>query len=258
MSARPPGGGARAVLHRDLVSAKRSWIVPLSGFVEPVFYLLSIGFGVGALVGQVPGPGGHPVPYRDFVAPALLAGSAMNGGVFESFNVFFKMKYGKVYDTMLATPVRPIDIAIGEIAYAQLRGGTYAVGFLGVMLGLGLVHSPWAVLAVPVALFVGFAFGAVGTATATAFRSWQDGEWLALAVVPMFLLSATFFPLSAYPGWARPLVMLSPLFHATALLRGLTLGVVTPTALGHLAYLAVMGGVGLALTQRRIARMLLR
>jgi lipooligosaccharide transport system permease protein len=256
---RLPGarGSVGAVVQRDLMAAKRNWIVPLSGFFEPLFYLLSLGIGIGALVGKVPGPGGQLVGYREFVAPALLAASAMNGGVYESTNVFFKMKYGKVYDTMLVTPISPMDIAVGEITYALMRGLTYSLGFLGIMLAMGLVESPWAVLALPATVLIGFGFGAVGTAAATSFRSWQDQEWVQLAVLPMFLFSTTFYPLTTYPGALQAVVRVTPLYQGVALLRELTLGPVGLAAVGHALYFVAMGAIGLVITQRRIRRMLL-
>jgi len=97
----------------------------ISGFFEPLFYLLSIGVGLGKLVGTVAGPGGQPVGFTSFVAPALLATSAMNGAVADStFNVFFRMKYAKLYDAALATPMRSDEIARGEIGWALIRGST--------------------------------------------------------------------------------------------------------------------------------------
>ncbi|MEO6205074.1 MAG: ABC transporter permease [Mycobacteriales bacterium] len=256
---RLPGarGSVGAVLTRDLMAAKRNWLVPLSGFFEPLFYLLSLGIGLGALIGQV-SSGGVLVDYKQFVAPALLASSAMNGGVFESINVFFKMKFAKVYDTMVGTPVEPFHIALGEISYALLRGVTYSVGFLAVMLAMGLIASPWAILALPATVLIGFAFGACGTAAATYFRSWQDMEWMTLAILPMFLFSTTFFPLSTYDGWLQGVVRATPLYHAVTLLRDLTLGTVQWGSLGHVAYLVAMGALGLWLTSRRISNLLLR
>ncbi|MDX6226330.1 MAG: lipooligosaccharide transport system permease protein [Frankiales bacterium] len=256
---RLPGarGSVGAVVTRDLMAARRNWIVPLSGFFEPLFYLLSLGIGLGSLIGKIPGPGGHLVGYREFVAPALLASSAMNGGIFESANVFFKMKFGKIYDTMLATPIEPIHIALGEILYALMRGVTYSVGFLGVMLALGLIESPWALLALPAAVLIGFGFGACGTAAATYFRTWQDMEWMTLAVLPMFLFSTTFYPLSTYDGWLQGVVRVTPLYQGVALLRELILGPVGLSAVGHAAYFVAMGAVGLALTGRRIKHLLL-
>ena len=160
-------GSRRAVLliERNLYVYKHGWIVILSGFFEPLFYLLGIGFGLGALIGTIAGPGGEPMSYQLFVAPALLASSAMNGAIAEStFNFFFKLNYNKTFTSILATPLSPGDVALGELGWALIRGGLYAVGFMGVMLILGLFISPWVVLAIPAALLIGFAFGAVGMA----------------------------------------------------------------------------------------------
>ena len=131
--------------------------------------------------------------YTSFVAPALLATSAMNGAIFDStFNIFFRLKYAKLYDAALATPMRAGDVALGEVGWALIRGGLYACAFMIIMLALGLVHSVWAVLAIPVALLIGFAFAGAGMAATTFIRSWQDFEYVTLATLPMFLFSTTF------------------------------------------------------------------
>ena len=154
------------------------------------------------------------MPYAAFVAPALLASSAMNGAVFDStFNVFFKLKYARLYDSVLATPLGPRDMAVGEISWALLRGTLYSSAFLLVAWLAGTVHSWWALLAVPAATFIGFAFSAVGMFATTFMRSWVDFDYVNLAIQPMFLFSATFFPLSTYPGAVQWLVQLTPLYH---------------------------------------------
>jgi len=238
---------------------RHAWLVLVSGIFEPLFYLLSIGVGIGHLVGGVTGPGGHVVGYTSFVAPALLATAAMNGAIYDStFNVFFRLKYAKFYDAALATPMRPGDLALGEIGWALIRGGLYAVAFMAVMLALGLVHSAWAVLDVPVALLIGFGSAAAGMAATTFMRSWQDFEFITLATLPMFLLSATFYPLSVYPRPIQIVVECTPLYQGVALLRGLTLGVVGPGLLWHAAYLALMGLAGLWIASGRISRLLLQ
>jgi lipooligosaccharide transport system permease protein len=229
------------------------------GLAEPLFYLLSIGVGIGALVGQVTGPGGRPVGFTSFVAPALLATSSMSGAVFDStFNVFFRLKYNKFYDAALATPMGPGDIAMGEIGWALIRGSLYAAAFLVIMLALGLVHSAWAVLALPVALLIGFAFAGTGMAATTFMRSWQHFEFILLVTLPMFLFSGTFYPLSVYPRPLQVVVEFTPLYQGVALMRGLTFGVVGPALLWHAAYLALMGLAGLRVASWRIGRLLLR
>jgi lipooligosaccharide transport system permease protein len=253
--------GGRPSLHlveRHARAYGHVWLVFVSGIFEPLFYLLSIGLGLGVLVGKVAGPAGHPVPYRDFVAPALLATASMNGAMYDStFNVFFRLKYAKLYDSVLATPMRPGDVALAEISWAMIRGGAYALAFMIVMLAMGLVHSAWAVLAVPVSLLIAFAVAAVGVMGTTFMKSWQDFDYVILASLPMFLFSTTFFPLNVYPRPLQIVVECLPLYQGVTLLRGLTLGVVGPALLWPVLYLALMGAIGLYVSGRRIGRLLL-
>jgi lipooligosaccharide transport system permease protein len=261
LAGRRPGLGWRGPAHlieRHARVYRHAWLVLLSGFFEPLFYLLSIGIGIGELVGKVTGPDGHLVGFTSFVAPALLATSSMNGAVFDStFNVFFRLKYAKFYDAALATPMRSGDIAMGEVGWALIRGGLYGTAFMVVMLGMGLVHSVWAVADLPVALLIGFAFAGVGMAATTFMRSWQHFEFIILATLPMFLFSTTFYPLSVYPGPVQVVVECTPLYQGVVLLRGLTLGAVGPGLLWNAAYLAAMGAAGLYVAGRRISRLLL-
>ncbi|NLT53334.1 MAG: ABC transporter permease [Actinomycetales bacterium] len=249
---------ARLLVERNAVAYRHRWTAIVSGFFEPVFYLFSLGVGIGALVGAVE-VGGERVDYAAFVAPALLAASAMNGAVFDStINVFFKLKYARLYDTVLATPLVPRDIALGEITWALARGVLYAAAFLVVMALAGVVRSWWAVLALPAAVLIGVAFAGVGFAATTFMRSWQDFDLVQLAVLPMFLFAATFYPLSTYPEAVRPLVQVTPLYHGVALTRGLALGQLTPGLLLHVLYLTLMAVLGLAVAVRRLERLLLR
>lgn len=255
----PAGAGlARTLVERNMRAYRHAWMAIVSGFFEPVFYLFSLGVGLGALVGDVTTDDGAPVAYAAFVAPALLASSAMNGAVIDStFNIFFKLKYAKLYDSVLATPLGPRDIAVGEIAWALMRGLVYSFGFFVVALLAGLVQSWWALLAVPAAVLIGFAFAAAGMACTTFMRSWQDFDYVQLAILPMFLFSATFFPLSTYPDGLRPVVQATPLYHGVALVRDLMLGSVSLGLLWHVAYLLVLGLVGAVIAARRLERLLL-
>ena len=262
----PPGlgrrlvgtGGARYLIERNIRVYRTGWIVLLSGIFEPIFYLFSVGVGVSKLVGDVELPGGQLVSYTVFVAPAMLASSAMNGALYDAtFNLFFKLKYNKLYDAVLATPVTPVDVAAGEIGWALMRGAFYSSAFLLVMLVMGLIVSWWAVLALPAVVLIGFAFAAVGTACTTYMKSWQDFEYITLVTLPMFLFSATFYPLSTYPEQLQWVVRLSPLYHAAALLRELTTGLVGPWSLVHVAVLVALGVVGLLITGRRLEKLLL-
>jgi lipooligosaccharide transport system permease protein len=250
--------GSLRLIERHARAYGRAWLVFVSGIFEPLFYLLSVGIGLGVLIGKVPGPGGQPVPYREFVAPGLLAVSSMNGAMYDStFNVFFRLKYDKLYDAVLATPMRPGQVALGEIGWALLRGTIYAMAFTLVMVALGLVHSLWAVLDVPVAVLIGFAFAAIGMTGTTYMKSWQDFDYVILASLPLFLFSATFYPLSVYPRPLQLIIECTPLYQGVVLLRDLTLGVVGPDLLWRAAYLAALGLVGLYASGRRIGKLLL-
>jgi lipooligosaccharide transport system permease protein len=247
------GRRSRYLVERHALVYRHTWLVFVSGVVEPLFYLLSIGVGLGQLVGYV-----HGVSYAAFVAPALLASASMNGALFDStFNVFFRLKYEKLYDAALATPMRASDVALGEISWALLRGALYAIAFLVVMAAMGLVESWWALAALPAAVLTGFAFAAAGMACTTYMRSWQDFEFVQLATLPMFLFSTTFYPLSVYPRGIQYLVEITPLYQSVDLLRGLTVGLAGPGLLWHVLYLAVLGLAGLLVASRRIGRLLL-
>jgi lipooligosaccharide transport system permease protein len=252
-------GRARRLVERNIMVYRRTWMIIFSGFFEPLFYLLGIGFGIGSLLGTVTGPDGRPIAYSLFVAPALMASSAMNGAIYDSTtNVYFKLRYAKTYDAVLATPLGIGDVAVGEVAWAVMRGSLYAVGFIVIMLALGLVASPWAVLAAPAAMLIGFAFAAVGVAVTTYVRRWQDFDLLQLVLLPLFLLSATFYPLEVYPDVIRFVVQLTPLYHGVSLLRGLTTGALSPMLLVNVAYLTLMGMLGITVAGRRLARILLK
>jgi lipooligosaccharide transport system permease protein len=245
------------VVERNALAYRRNWYVFLAGFAEPILYLLSIGVGVGGLVGDLHGAGGRPVPYETFVAPGLLAAAAMSGAIFDTtFNFFVKFKYMHTYDAMLATPMRAGEVATGEVVWALLRGTIYATGFLLTMLVLGLVESGWAVLAVPAAVLIGLGFAGAGLAATTWMRSFIDFDYVNLAIVPLFLFSATFFPISRYPDALEWIVRFTPLYQGVALERGLILGDIRWTLLLNAAYLAAMGWVGIQIASARLGRLL--
>jgi lipooligosaccharide transport system permease protein len=251
-------GGARHLVERNARVYRREWMVLVSGFLEPVFYLFSIGIGVSKLVGDVELPGGEVVTYTAFVAPAMLAASAMNGAVIDAtFGLFFKLKYNKLYDAVLATPVTTGDVALGEITWALTRGSLYSVSFLVLMLLMGLITSWWALLAFPVVVLTGFCFAAAGTACTTYMRSWQDFSYITLVQLPLFLFSATFYPITVYPESLQWLVRCSPLYHSATLLRELTTGTVGWGSWTHVAVLLALGVVGLVVTSRRLEKLLL-
>ncbi len=227
------GRSSLFLVERHALVYRHTWLVFVSGVVEPLFYLLSIGVGLGKLVGT--SRTAATVGLRGFVAPALLASASMNGALFDStFNVFFRLKYEKLYDAALATPMRAGDVALGEISWALLRGALYAVAFMVVMAAMGLVHSWWALASTcPPRVLTGFAFAGAGMACTTYMRTWQDFEFVTLATLPMFLFSTTFYPLSVYPRPLQFVVRCTPLYQSVAMLRGLTLGFVGPGLLWH-------------------------
>ncbi|WP_117208657.1 ABC transporter permease [Allorhizocola rhizosphaerae] len=248
-----------AVINRN-VGALRSgpsyWLVLVSGFFEPVLYLFSIGIGVGQLIPSLT-LGDRVMSYAQFVAPAMLAVSAMSGALAETtFNFFFKFKYVKTYEGVLATPVRPMEIALGELLWATIRGSLYTGGFLVVMIAMGLTTVGWAIVAFPATMLVGLAFGAVGMAVSTLIRGWQDFDLMFAGQFAMFLFSGTFSPVQDYPLGVEIVIGITPLYHAVELVRGITTGALSLGMLGNVAYLVAMGGLGVWLANRRMTKVL--
>ena len=252
-------GNSGAVLARGFRATKSSnWIIVVSGFFEPVFYLLSMGIGLGALVGTVVTTTGQEVSYAAFIAPALLAVSAMNGAIYDStWNVFFKMNYAKLYEGMLTTSLGPLDVALGEIALALLRGVLYALGFLIIMQSLGLNLSWTAILALPAVVLIAFGFASLGMAVTSYLTTFQQMDWINFVMLPMFLFSATFYPLSVYPEPIQWMVQALPLWHGVELIRGLTTGALSMALLGHVLYYVVMIAFGLVFTTSRLKKLFL-
>jgi lipooligosaccharide transport system permease protein len=247
---------ALLLVERNFTIYRRAWLIIASGFFEPVFYLLAIGVGLGSLVGEITDDG-RVIEYTSFVAPGLLAASAMNGVMTDiTSNIFWRLRYSKVYEAMLATPIGVADVALGEILVALMRGVLYAAGFLVVMLILGLVHSWWALLALPAATLIAFAFAALGLAATTFMRHSEDTRLLQLVLLPMFLFSTTFYPLSEYAPELRIVVQVTTLYQGIELVRALTTGAVGADLLGHVAYLVAMSAVSLGVATRRLDRRL--
>lgn len=250
---------ATAVASRNATAARHYayWWLLVSGFFEPLLYLLSIGIGVGGLVKSFTLADGRTISYAAFVAPAMLAASAMNGALAEStFNFFAKMKFIKLYDAVLATPVQPFEIALGELMWSLVRGGIYSVAFLGIMVGMGLTTAGWAVATFPATVLVGLAFGGLGMAVATFVRGWQDFDYILIIQFGMFLFSGTFAPADSYSTLMRVLVEITPLYHGVELIRGLATGLLTWSMVGHTCYLAAFSLVGLLVAGRRMTTLL--
>ncbi|MFY1651452.1 ABC transporter permease [Solwaraspora sp. WMMB762] len=250
---------AGSVMERNAAALKSAyWVVMISGVVEPLLYLFSIGVGVGRLIGDITLPGsGAVIGYAAFVAPAMLAASAMTGALSETtFNFFAKMKFVKLYDGILATPVRPTELAFGELGWAMARGSIYSATFLLVMVVMGLTTVPRALLAFPAAILVGFAFGGLGMALSTYMRSWQDFDLMGSAQFAVFLFSGTFVPAEAYPSVLRWLVELTPLYRSVHLIRAIAVDTVGWMQLVDVGYLVAVTVLGLTVAGRRVGRLL--
>jgi lipooligosaccharide transport system permease protein len=249
------------MIQRNLIVYKHAWMIIFSGFFEPLFYLLGIGIGLGSMIGLVNG-----IPYSAFVAPGLLVSSCMNGAVTDGFfNIWFKLHHEKTYDGILATPMRVGDIAFGEMLWAVARGSLYAATFIAVVFVAGLLSdtrmilSPWAVLVVPAALLASGSFSSLALCATTFVRKVQDFDTvMGLTVLPMFLFSGTFFPVSHLPIVLQWLVSLLPLYNAIEIVRSLTTGRIDWSILGHALYLIAVGAVAFTIAMRRLERSLMR
>jgi lipooligosaccharide transport system permease protein len=252
---------ARRLVERNILVYRHQWIIIVSGAFEPIFYLLGIGLGLGAIIDTVPLADGRLVPYAAFVGPALVASAAMNGAVFETiFNVFFKLNYAKTYDGVLATPMGITEIAIGELLWALMRATLYAVAMFVIMLVMGLILSPLGILMIPAALLVAAAFAGAGLAGTSYLRTVNDFDIpLGLIVMPMFLFSGTFFPIEGVlPDWLVTIITFTPLYHGIELIRGLSTGLVGPELLVSLAYLVAFFVVCMWIAMRQMERKLIK
>jgi lipooligosaccharide transport system permease protein len=246
-------GRPQQVLLRNWLSFKSSaWIAVISGFFEPVLYLLSFGYGIGELVGNISTSTGN-ISYAAYIAPGLLATSAMNGAMFDStWNVFFKLNESRLYKAMLSTSLGPLDVALGEIAWALMRGGIYATAFTLVLAGLGLVTSWWALLAVPAAILVAFGFASFGMAITSYMKSHHQMNFFEIFLLPMFLFSGAFYPLTVFPGWAQAVIKALPLGQGIELVTKAMSGNFGIHILVNVAYFMVMICVGLFFTTKRL------
>ena len=253
-------GRSLTLIERGFKAFKSSnWMVVLSGFVEPVFYLLAFGFGIGQLIGNLEDGNGNSVSYAAFIAPALLATSAMNGAIYDStWNVFFKMHFGKIYQVMLSSSMGPLDVALGEIFWALLRGVAYSVGFMAIVFPIGLVTDAWGLLAIPAATLVAFGFASLGMAITSYLKSFQQMNWVTFFLLPMFLFSGTFFPVSVYPQWIQTIVQALPLWQGVELIRSLMLGNISAGLWSHVIYFMVMIALGLWFTTVRLKALFMR
>ena len=241
--------GAR-VLEHNLMVYRRTWHGSVLGSLRsPVLFLAAMGIGLGGYVDRGGTASLDGVSYLAFLAPGLLAAQAMQTAAFETtYPIMGKIVWDKLYDAMLATPLTVRDLLAGELEWLVVRLTLVCGIFLAVMVLFGAVHSPGGVLALPVAVLTGLAFGApIMAFSATQRRDSGFNVIFRFGITPLFLLSGTFFPLDRLPGPIQWIAFLTPLAHGVALCRALTVGPIEPaTAIGHLAALLGFAGVGAA------------
>lgn len=252
-------GRSRAIIERASIALRSSTWVPIAtGFIEPVLYLLAFGYGMGTLIGDITTATGK-IDYTVFIAPGLLATSAMNGAIYDStWNVFFKLNESKLYQGMLATPLGPLDVALGEIIWALLRGLSYAIAFMLITAPLGLVPSWSALLAVPAAVLIAFGFASFGMAITSYFKTYQQMGLINIILLPMFLFSGSLYPISVYPDWLEFTIKLLPTWHGIELIRDIWFGAIDSSSFYHLSYFLFMIVAGLFFTTRRLRDLFMR
>ena len=256
---RTPGTALAAhVFSYHLVGYRRTWWSSVfSSFLLPVIFLAGIGLGVGGYVDR-----GHQlaVPYLSFLAPGVLASTALSVAIGEStYRVYSQFEWDRTYQAMLATPLRVVDVLAGQLTFVVFRGLVASAVFLVVMAAFGTVRSAWALLVLPTALVLTLACAAPTFAYTATRRS--DAGFAVLfrfVVVPIQLFSGVYFPITQLPALLRPLAYLSPLWHGVELTRSFTLGVISwPAVLVHLAYLLVWCVVGARLAHWAFRRRLI-
>ncbi len=256
-----PGRMAVRAFQSWLVNYRRTWRGTIySSVLMPVLYLGAMGLGLGTLVNQHGTASLGRVSYLVFLAPGLMAATAMQTAVGESlYPVFSAVKWQQTYQAAAATPLKPGDIFRGHLLFTTMRLTMNMIIFLAIMSVFGAVRSAWVVAAVPVAILTGLAFATPLDAFAVSQKK-NDQAFnmiFRFGMIPLFLFSGTFFPVTQLPAWIRPLAYATPLWHGVALCRALSLGTADLAgALGHVAYLAVVAGLGLVAGERSYRRRL--
>jgi lipooligosaccharide transport system permease protein len=246
------------VWQRNFLVYKRLWHRSIAfGFLQPVLFLTAMGIGVGALISSQDLSAFGGVPYIDWLGPGLLSAMAMQTATFEStYPIMNKIMWGRNYEAMLSTPLTTRSLVVGELFWVAFRIGTLAAVFLVVLTIFGITRSPWAVLAVPVAMLIGVAFSSCLLAfTATQRNDVGFSALFRFVINPLFLFSGTFFPLSRLPDAIEWIAWATPLFHGVELVRGLVLDTLNPVVAPiHLAYLLAMLVIGVTLADRNLYR----
>jgi lipooligosaccharide transport system permease protein len=245
-----------------LTDYRRTWRGSIySSLLNPLLFLGAMGLGLGSLINARGDTAIGGVSYLTFLAPGLLAATAMTTAVGEStYPVLASVKWVKTYQAATASPLRPADIFHGHMLFVALRLTMNCAIFLAVSAILGAVQSPpWGALAsLPVAVLTGITFNAVIEAWAiTRARDTSFAVIFRFGMIPLFLFSGTFFPITQLPGWLQPVAYATPLWHGVALCQALSSGTATlGGALVHVGYLAALAALGTAAGNRSYRRRL--
>ena len=243
-----------------LTDYRRTWRGSIySSVLTPLLYLGAMGLGLGTLVDAHGRAGLGGVSYLAFLAPGLLAAAAMQTAVAEAtYPVFGSVKWNRTYQAAVSSPLRPSDVFHGHLLFVTMRLTMNSALFLTVAAAFGALHSAWVIAALPVAVLTGLAFAAPVEAWAvTCQKDTSFAVIFRFGLIPLFLFSGTFFPITQLPAWLRPLAYLTPLWHGVSLCRALSLGTADlGGALTHVGYLAAIAAAGIAAGNRTYRRRL--
>ncbi|MFN2484189.1 MAG: ABC transporter permease [Candidatus Limnocylindria bacterium] len=257
-----PGGNALRVTHRNLLVYRRTWRGSLFfSFLQPLLFLTAMGLGLGQLMGANDTSVLGGVPYPSFLAPGLLAAACMQTAVFEcSWPILSKIRWGRNYEAMLATPLNVDDVLFGELAWMGVRVTTVSVAFLAIIIAFGIATSPLALLALPAAIVTGLGFSAAMIAFTATQQNDSGFTWVFRFVMnPLFLFSGVFFPVDRLPDAIEWVARATPLYHGAALVRGLVLGTIGPVpSVAHVGYLAAFLAAGVVIGRITLRRRMVK
>lgn len=208
----------------------------VANLMDPLVYLVALGFGLGAYVSKIEG-----LSYIQFIAPGLISSSIMTAATFETtINTFVRIHFDRVYESMMATPVTVEDIVVGEIMWATTRSTIYATVMLGVVTALGLTRSWYAICVPLIGVLGGWMFAILGLTYTSVLKSIsQVTFYFTLFITPLFLFSGVFYPIDALPSAVKAVAFFSPLYHLVEIIRPLVIGNVGPDVLQHLGWILV-------------------
>ncbi|WP_027365264.1 ABC transporter permease [Desulfotruncus alcoholivorax] len=244
------------VFKRNFTVFRRTWMVSMSfNFVEPLLYLAAMGVGLGSYVRPMEG-----LPYLNFIAPGLTVTSAMFAAAYEcTYGSFIRMEFQKIYNAIIATPASADDVVLGDMLWGGFKSLLYGTVILLVILALGLVRSPWALLTPPVFLLAGITFAAMSMVWVGLVPSIDSFNYFfSLVVTPLFLLSGVFFPVDDLAPAMRAAAWLSPLYHSVRVARGMINGSVGTYILADILWLAVLALLLVPLALYLMRRLLIK